>query len=180
MNAKGQKRSVPMTDGDEAPRHEGATALSRSPAKIAAAQLQTLAHVGSLIGFLDNGRVPLVTFAGQPGAAAIPARATMDLHAAHIGSEVVLTFERGDLLKPIVLGVLRALDPNYAREKPGSVEVEADGERMLLSAKEQLVLRCGKAVITLTKAGKVIIEGTYVSSKSSGVHRIKGGSIQLN
>jgi hypothetical protein len=42
------------------------------------------------------------------------------------------------------------------------------------------VLRCGQASVTLTKAGKVLIRGTYVSSRSSGVNRIKGGSVQLN
>jgi hypothetical protein len=41
-------------------------------------------------------------------------------------------------------------------------------------------LRCGKSSITLTRAGKVLIEGEYISSRSSGVNRIKGGSIQLN
>lgn len=51
---------------------------------------------------------------------------------------------------------------------------------MIVSAKEQLVLRCGKASITLTKAGKVLIKGSYVLSRSSGVNRIKGGSVQLN
>ena len=60
------------------------------------------------------------------------------------------------------------------------VEVDADGERLMVSAKEQLVLRCGKASITLTKEGKVLIQGAYVSSRSSGVNRIKGGSVQLN
>jgi hypothetical protein len=50
----------------------------------------------------------------------------------------------------------------------------------MVSAKEQLVLRCGKASITLTKEGKVLIQGAYVSSRSSGVNRIKGGSVQLN
>ena len=64
--------------------------------------------------------------------------------------------------------------------QPGKVEVNADGERLVVSAKEQLVLRCGKATITLSKAGKVLIEGTYISSRSSGVNRIKGGSVQLN
>jgi hypothetical protein len=42
------------------------------------------------------------------------------------------------------------------------------------------VLRCGKASITLTKAGKVLVQGTYVSHRSSGVIRIKGGAVQLN
>ena len=58
--------------------------------------------------------------------------------------------------------------------------VEADGERLVVDARDQLVLRCGKASITLTKAGKVLIQGTYLSSRSSGVNRIKGGSVQLN
>jgi hypothetical protein len=58
--------------------------------------------------------------------------------------------------------------------------VDADGERLLLSARNQLVLKCGKASITLTREGKVLIQGSYVSSRSTGVIRIKGGSVQLN
>ena len=49
-----------------------------------------------------------------------------------------------------------------------------------MSGKEQVIIKCGKASITLTKAGKVFIEGTYVLSKSAGVNRIKGGSVSLN
>jgi hypothetical protein len=60
------------------------------------------------------------------------------------------------------------------------VELENDGERLIVTAKTQLVLRCGKASITLTNAGKVLIEGAYVSSRSTGVNRINGGSVQLN
>jgi hypothetical protein len=63
---------------------------------------------------------------------------------------------------------------------PGHVEVEADGKRLVISAQDQIVLRCGKASITLAKEGKLIIQGAYVSSQSSGVLRIKGGSVQIN
>jgi hypothetical protein len=42
------------------------------------------------------------------------------------------------------------------------------------------VLHCGKASITLTRAGKVIIRGEYVLARSSGVNRIVGGSVQIN
>jgi len=89
-------------------------------------------------------------------------------------------FECGDPAKPIVMGVLREGEGWPLADRPGRVEVDADGERLIVSAKEQLVLRCGKASITLTKAGKVLIQGTYVASRSSGVNRVKGGSIQLN
>jgi hypothetical protein len=58
--------------------------------------------------------------------------------------------------------------------------VDADGQRLVVSAKQQLVLRCGKASITLTKAGKIVISGEHVSSRSSNVNRIVGGSVQIN
>jgi hypothetical protein len=134
---------------------------------------------GVLIGFKQSGAVPLVIFPGQPQGAAIPARTTVDLQGAHIGRQVVLMFDGGDPMQPIVMGCIRGEGTALA-EQPGHVEVDIDGERMLVTAKEQLVLRCGTASITLTKSGKVLIQGAYVSSRSTGVNRIKGGSVQLN
>jgi uncharacterized protein (DUF2345 family) len=92
----------------------------------------------------------------------------------------VLAFEQGDAGRPIVMGWLRGERSSPEVRAPGAVEVDADGERLLVTAKEQLVLRCGHASITLTKAGKVLVQGKYVSSRSSGVNRIKGGSVQIN
>jgi hypothetical protein len=138
------------------------------------------AVIGTLIGFKDDGCTPLVLVAAQLGSRAAPARTTIDLHAAHIGREVVLMFENSDPCRPIVMGVLRKPHENLLNAPPGRVEVDADGERMIVSAAEQLVLRCGSASITLTKAGKILIHGAYVSNRSSGVMRIKGGSVQLN
>jgi len=138
------------------------------------------AIVGELIAIADDGRTPLLLYPGQPGTAAVRARSTVDLHGAHVGQSVVLMFEGGDASRPIVVGVLRPAAPWPLDEPPGQVHVEADGERMIVSASRQLVMRCGKASITLTEAGKVLIEGTYVSSRSSGVNRVKGGSVQLN
>jgi len=136
---------------------------------------------GVLVGMRDEGRTPLIVFPGQLGSAAVPARATLDLHGAHVGREVVLVFEKGDPTRPIIIGCLRPRqDANTVGAMPGQVEVDVDGERLLVTAREQLVLRCGKATITLTKAGKVLLEGTYISSRSSGVNRIKGGSVRLN
>jgi hypothetical protein len=135
---------------------------------------------GKLVGFMDEQRTPLVLFAGQPGTAAVPAASVVDLHEAHVGRQVALMFEQADPARPVVMGVLRG-EPGWPLdERPGQVEVVADGERLIVSAREQLVLECGKASITLTRAGKIVIHGTYVSSRSSGVMRIKGGSIQLN
>ena len=135
--------------------------------------------VAELVAITDDGLTPLVMYPGQPGTAALRARSVLDLHGAHIGQSVVLSFEHGDASRPIVMGVLRQAS-SQPLEAPGQLEIDADGERMVVSAKEQMVLQCGKASITLTKAGKVIIQGSYVSSRSTGVNRIKGGSVQLN
>jgi uncharacterized protein (DUF2345 family) len=147
------------------------------PAQLLAAWT-TAAAVGELVALTDDGTTPLVVRPDQPGAAALRARSTVDLHAAHIGASVVLLFEGGDPQRPIVIGVLRSGLREEAAKAP--VVIETDGERLVVDAKEQLVLRCGKARITLTAAGKVLIEGSYVSSRSTGVNRIKGGSVQLN
>lgn len=136
--------------------------------------------IGELIGITDDGHTPLVTFRDQGGTAAIAARSVVDLHGAHIGRQVVLVFEDADPARPIVVGVLRNPGNSALGPRPGTVEVDRDGERMIVDAKEELVLRCGKAKLTLTRAGKVLIEGTYISSRSSGVNRLKGASIQIN
>jgi hypothetical protein len=136
------------------------------------------AVVGELLALTDDGMTPRVRFAGQPGTAALRARSTVDLHAAHIGASVVLLFEAGDPARPIVTGVLRG--PTRDATARGPLVIDVDSERLIVDAKEQLVLRCGKARITLTSAGKVLIEGAYISSRSTGVNRIKGGSVQLN
>lgn len=136
--------------------------------------------VGKLIGMTNEGRAALVLFSGQNGTAGVAARSVIDLHASHIGSEVVLVFEAGDAGKPIIMGVLRSGEGWPPGDRPGQVEADVDGERLIVSAREQLVLRCGKASITLTKAGKVLIQGTYMLSRSSGVNLIKGGAVQIN
>lgn len=134
--------------------------------------------IGTLLGFADGGATPLVTYADAAATAALPARATMDLHARHLGRSVVLAFENGDPGRPIIVGCL--YDGDAAALADRQVGVEADGQRLVISAQDQIVLRCGKASITLTKDGKVIIHGAYVSNHSSGTMRIKGGSVHIN
>lgn len=148
-------------------------------AKPVAANAAASIVIGELVGMHgDDGR-PLVTIPGH-GAAAVPARSTVNLHGGHVGRQVALHFEGGDHSKPIVTGVLRADDAWPLASSAEPVQIETDGERVTVSAKDRLVLRCGKASVTLTKEGKLLIEGTYVSSHSTGVNRIRGGSVQIN
>ena len=162
-----------------APPNDMARLLKVRPAKRQAAPALPTVIVGELLAIADDGKSPLVIYPGKPGTSALRARTVLDLHGAHIGQSVVLQFEGGDPALPIVMGLLRQTD-NQPLEASGNVQIDADGQRMVVSAKQQLVLQCGKASITLTKAGKVLIAGSYVLSRSTGVNRVKGGSVQLN
>lgn len=139
-----------------------------------------VARIGRLVGLTNDGEVPLVTYPDQPVSTALPARAMLDLHGTHIGRDCVLLFEDGDPGRPIIVGCLQTPRMQSLPDVPGHVEIDRDGQRLLLSAREQIVLKCGKASITLTRAGKIILAGTYVSNRSSGVLRLKGGSVQIN
>jgi hypothetical protein len=104
------------------------------------------------------------------------------------GNEVLLAFENNDPGRPIIVDAMYSLlgdilgqtDDAVAGKAGKPEEALVDGKRMVLCAEEEVVLKCGNASITLTKAGKILIRGEYISSSSGGAHKIKGGSIQLN
>ena len=147
-------------------------------------------RVGKVAHVDKNGRV-FVDYAGNTQGR-VAARFTSSLklqvlrRAASDGQDVLLVFENNDPLRPVIIDTLSSLtdeimqagDINLQVDEPEDVTV--DGRRITFDAKEQIVLRCGKASITLTRAGKVLIRGAYLLNRSSGVNRIKGGSVQIN
>jgi hypothetical protein len=138
--------------------------------------------VGVLAGFTPE-RVPLVEFQGNPVGFPIAARSVVRLERAPVGASILLMFEGGDASRPIVLGALDEQHANVDAEvmaPAGAFEVNADGGRVSVVAQREIVLRVGKASITLTREGKILLRGCYILSRSSGVNRIKGGSVQLN
>lgn len=138
------------------------------------------ARIGTVVGFTDDGSLALVRYPDQLETAALPAPAVIDMDAADIGRRVVLMFENSDPFRPLILGCLRERGVRAVSKTLREVEVDADGERVVIGAKQQIVLRCGKASITLTRDGKILLQGAYVSNRSSGVMRIKGGTVQIN
>jgi hypothetical protein len=135
--------------------------------------------IGLFLSINDAGE-PLVAFPGNPLETAIPARSTTSLGKDDVGKEVALLFEGGNPLQPLVIGKIHHAEPTPETQDVEHTIAELDGEHIMLSAKQTITLKCGKASITLTKAGKIILRGTYVLSRSSGVNRIKGGSVQIN
>src|SRR5215216_2643954 len=88
--------------------------------------------IGECVGIAAEGCVPLVTYPGQPGTSALPARSVIDIDAPHIGRQVVLMLEAGDPSKPLIMGVLRVGDERTLPEVPGQVDVDADGRRLVV------------------------------------------------
>ncbi|MBN9077544.1 MAG: hypothetical protein BGN87_07510 [Rhizobiales bacterium 65-79] len=129
--------------------------------------------IGQFLGFGEDG--PLIAHGGTPGAGAVTARSLADLTPDMVGCEVALLFEEGDPARPLIVG--RIVDP---RGEVQRTEVTNDGKRVLITGKERIELRCGKATIIMEKDGHITIRGTYLVSHASAANRIRGGSVNLN
>jgi hypothetical protein len=126
--------------------------------------------VGRLAGVTADG-TPLVEFLGNPAAGAVRAAATARYNAAPKGASVALMFLDNDPARPLAIGVIA---------EPRETGTQSVEERLTLGASREIVLQCGRASIVLTRAGKVLVRGAYVSLRSSGMQRITGASVQIN
>jgi len=162
--------------------------------------------LGELLGFNDVGE-PQVIYPGADGNV-LSAMSTVAITHEHKGRQLALLFTNGDFSKPVIIGLIynplldilnnvefvtepqeindddsqvaEIADIADIAEKVSSNTAYIDGNRVVLEGKEEIVLKCGEASITLTKAGKILIRGTYLLNRSSGVNRIMGGSVQVN
>jgi hypothetical protein len=129
-----------------------------------------------------------VTYPGNPYTTPLLALTTVKLNGSDSGKQVVLSFDQGNPLRPIITGVLQnsaspveELSLDVSKElNSKQLQAKLDGDQVTLSAEKEIVLQCGKSSITLTKAGKIIIRGEYLLSRATGVNKIKGGAVQIN
>jgi len=158
---------------------------------------ETPAYYGVVIGSVvnvthnDGFKNIFVSFPGNPNSTPIIAKTVLEINSGHEHSEVTLMFDGGNLISPIITGIIQ--NREIATEKPTvnntldlgdltdeNINAELDVKTLTFKAKDQIKLECGKASITLTKSGKILLRGEYVMSRSTGVNSIKGGSVQLN
>lgn len=106
------------------------------------------------------------------------ARTLVALGHADLSREVAIDFINGDPSRPLILGLVHSLRAPADQGEP--VEITLDGHSVVVGAKQQLSLQCGKASITLDADGRVVIKGAQILTQASGSNRIRGASIQLN
>jgi hypothetical protein len=123
---------------------------------------------------------PLVVYPVAGADHVLPARSTIKLSHAARGASVLVVHENGEPDKPIIIGIVEANPRMGDAPAPAVLQAEIDGERHVIRAEREIVLQCGDASITLTRAGKVIIRGHDILSRSTGCNRIKGATVDIN
>ncbi len=138
--------------------------------------------IGQLVDVDADGK-PAVEFDGNLGSMPLAATTTVAVTPTDVGRQAALMFQNRDPGRPVLIGLVHEPIPaadNAPIHHEIPLTVQADQERIELKADREIVLKCGQASITLTRAGKIILRGAYLLSRSSGVNRIKGGSVQIN
>jgi hypothetical protein len=113
--------------------------------------------------------------------AAAPARTVVPLRGTDVGCHVIVVLAEGCTpQEPIILGVLQEPLHTSAEIPSGQLALSLDGRSMTVCARDRLELRCGAASITLTRNGRIVIDGETLLHRASGLNRIVGGSVQIN
>lgn len=152
------------------------------------------ARIGRIVSSDDQGAL-IVAIPHSPNR---PAKLAVALDAERLRAAIdsqqpaVMVFENGDESRPIIIGLIESLPtiteqagtPNEGRADSHTdaptIEADVDGRRVRLTAKDEIVLECGAASITLRRNGRVLIRGTHVESYSDGTNRVKGGQVRIN
>jgi uncharacterized protein DUF6484 len=150
-------------------------------------------RAGCRVGWIAgvDGRGLLVDFDGN-ASGPLTAECAVHLERREIDEAIaarrraVLLFDGDDASRPVLVGLVQptagaallaeVLSPPPARSR----EAVVDGRRVVIEGRDEVVLRCGEASITLQKDGKVVVRGLRITSTARGTHRIRGGSVQIN
>jgi hypothetical protein len=146
-----------IEDGTDPPRHQIVTKEGVT--------------VATFTGFDDRAKFQVLLPGARQSATAL---STVALAMGDIGSQVAVAFDKGNQSLPIIIGRVYESNPDA---RPIA---KLDGERVVFKAEREIELRCGDASIVLTRAGKVLIKGNFVLTRSRGANKIKGAYVDIN
>jgi hypothetical protein len=159
--------------------------------KVQVPGLEQRAAGGAVVGRVASfrGGEVRVELAGAPAPAIARVAASLDdaalARAARERQEAVLLLEEGDPARPILVALLRSptplVDAILAGPLPDAEKVaRVDGRRVVIEGKEEVVLQCGRASLTLRRDGRIVLHGVNVVSQADQVHKVRGGKVQIN
>lgn len=140
--------------------------------------------VGKLTSVKDTGHI-LVDYEDNPFGS-LPARSTINITFEDKNRDVLLTFERNDPRLPIITGFVqkKPVTPSHSNEiavdRKRIKDIILDGEKIVLNAEREIILRCGDGSITLRADGKIVIKGNHLLNRSRNTNKIKGATVQIN
>jgi hypothetical protein len=127
----------------------------------------TAVFLATLKGFDNAGRFQILPAdVVQP----LIALSAVTLCPDDIGSPVLYTLDDRHDGVPLIISRL-GQNSGAAKSHP---------DRLVLKAEREIELRCGDASIVLTRAGKVLIKGNFVLTRSRGANRIRGAYVEIN
>ncbi len=149
--------------------------------------------LGTLAEFDEQGR-PLIRVALNDQWHTLATTPVVPVSRSDLGRQSVVMLPGASFTAPLLMGFVHTplsmalsqsekpeREPDADESASYSVEVDEEPAReLILEGKEKVVLRCGAASITLTEAGKIILRGEHRVSRSHGVNRILGASVQMN
>jgi hypothetical protein len=151
--------------------------------------------IAALEGVDESGSV----FVAIAGSGVIPARVSSHLDPAEVRQAAArragaLVLVDAAHQRPVLIGLIEErlrpvpvpLPTRLAEPERGDPKIATDamaivdGRRVVMTGRDEIVLSCGKASITLKSDGKVVVKGTRVETDAEGVNRIKGASVRIN
>ena len=96
------------------------------------------------------------------------------------GVDVAFISENGDEQTGFVLGIIER--PDAIPSSVASATIDRDGEASIIKiqARQRLELTCGRAALTMNADGTVVLKGTTVVSRASGLNKIRGAAVRIN
>jgi hypothetical protein len=140
--------------------------------------------VGSIVSVEKDGQIK-IDFPNNPNPPVF-ARSIISLKPDDKNREVLLTFDKGDPRRPIIVGfiqnrpVIEEASKMLKLDRESLEDIVLDGRRITFDARDEIVLRCGDGSVKLRKDGTIIIKGTNLVSRAKATNKIKGAAVRIN
>jgi Domain of unknown function (DUF6484) len=119
------------------------------------------------IGF-DTTGMPLVALAAND-MSKTPSFSLVPLSRDQEGAEVAVVW-LAEEEAPLIVGLIQ----------PPKFVAEVGEDELIIENDRKVVLRCGRASITLRPDGSISIRGGQILSRADGANRVQGATVQLN